>query len=301
MRSLFPLILCFGAGFTSAAGAGITQAITAGADGVAIHYRAEGASNAAHTILLIPGWRVSSLIWSAQLRYFAGRGDRVIAIDSRSQGGSSVVYARNSPEDRAGDIHEVIAGLHLSHVTLVGWSQGAQDVSAYVDRFGTRTLDDLVLVDSPVSGGPGDATGSPGFSMTILRGIGLYSRDPRGYSAGMMRAIISTPTARETIDTLVVESTKTPVDVGISMLVQDLFIVDRRPYLKKFDKPTLVVASGRSPLLAAQKRMAASLRTGRFVVIRDAAHAVFVDQPAVFDDTLARFMTSVQTGHGARP
>lgn len=301
MRSLFLVILCCGTGFTPVASAGITQGFAAGADGVKIHYRQNGPQNAPHTMLLIPGWRVSSVIWTTQLQYFAGRGDRVIAIDSRSQGGSSVVYAHNSPEDRAGDIHEVIEGLHLSHLTLVGWSQGAQDVSAYVNRFGAGELDDLVLVDSPVSGGPGDAAGSPEFSMTILRGISFYSRDPRGYSAGMMRAIISVPTTPATIASLVAQSTKTPADVGISMLVQDLFTVDRRPYLEKFNKPTLVIASGRSPLLEAQRRMATSLPMGRFVVIRHAAHAVFFDQPAIFDTTLETFITSVGTGHSVQP
>lgn len=295
MKSLSAVILCCTVGFTSAASAAITQGFTAGAARVEIHYRADGPQHAAHTILLIPGWRVSSLIWSAQLEYFAGLGDRVIAIDSRSQGGSSVVYAHNSPEDRAGDIHQVIQGLHLSHLTLVGWSQGAQDVSAYVNRFGAGELDDLVLVDSPVSGGPGDAAGEPPFSIAILRGIALYSRDPRGYSAGMMRAIISVPTTAATIDSLVAQSTKTPVDVGISMLIQDLFTLDRRPYLAKFDKPTLVIASGRSPLLEAQKRMAASLPAGRFILIRHAAHAVFFDQPAVFDSALATFINGA--GH----
>lgn len=300
MRSLCAVILCCAAGLLSVASAAITQGFTPGADGIEIHYLEDGPQQAAHTILLIPGWRVSSLIFGAQLKYFAGRGDRVIAIDSRSQGGSSVVYAHNSPEDRAADIREVIAGLHLSHLTLVGWSQGAQDVSAYVDRFGCSELDDLVMIDSPVSGGPGDAAGEPGFSTAILRGIALYSRDPSGYSAGMMHAIISVPAPAATIDSLVAQSMKTPVDVGISMLIQDLFSVDRRPYLAKFDKPTLVIASGRSPLLAAQKRMAAALPAGRFVMIRRAAHAVFFDRPAIFDSTLATFISGAGNSRGGR-
>ena len=300
MRSLCLLALCCGAGLASAASLGITQGFVAGADQVEVHYRQDGPLRAAHTLLLVPGWRVSSLIWAAQLRYFAGLGDRVVAIDSRSQGGSSVLCSHNSPEDRAGDILQVIARLHLSHVTLVGWSQGAQDVSAYVSRFGTREVDDLVLVDSPVSAGPKEVAANPKFLTIELRGISLYSHDPRAYSAGMMRAIISIPTAATTIDSLVGESMKTPADVGTSMLIQDLFTVDRRPYLEKFDKPTLVIASGRSPFLAAQKSMAASLPKGHMVVIQHAAHAVFFDQPAAFDTALQAFITDTMTGSGAR-
>lgn len=301
MRWLSLVILCCAAELAAAANAGISQGFVAGADHVEVHYRQAGPRSAARTILLVPGWRVSSLIWTAQLRYFAGLGDRVIAIDSRSQGGSSVVYSHNSPEDRANDIHEVIRHLRLSHLTLVGWSQGVQDVSAYVDRFGTASVDDLVLVDAPVSGGPGDAVGSSQYLTIILRGIALYSRRPGGYSQGMMRAIISVPMSPATMRSLVGESMKTPVDVGISMLVQDLFTRDRRPSLEKFNRPTLVVASDRSPFLQAQRRMAARLPMGRIVVIHHAAHAVFFDQPAEFDRELEAFMKSVTGHHGRDP
>jgi non-heme chloroperoxidase len=301
MKSLCLIVLCCTVAIVSAAHAGITQGFVAGAGRIEIHYREAGPRYAPHTVLLIPGWRVSSLIWAAQLRYFGGLGDRVIAIDSRSQGGSSVAYAHNSPEDRAEDIRAIIAHLHLSHVTLVGWSQGAQDVSAYVDRFGTGALDELVLVDSPLSSGARGAARSPEFLTIVLRGIALYSRHPRADSRGMMHAIISVPTAPSTIRQLVSESLRTPTDVGISMLVQDLFTVDRRPYLAKFDKPTLVIASGSSPLLEAQKRMAARLTGGRLVIILHAAHAVFFDRPAAFDNALQTFITSVSSHGSIRP
>lgn len=300
MKSLWLVILCCGAGFACTASARITQGFVAGADHVKIHYREDGPQNAPRSLLLIPGWRVSSLIWAAQLRYFAARGDRVVAIDSRSQGGSTVVYRHNSPEDRAQDIHEVIEHLHLAHVTLVGWSQGVQDVAAYVNRFGAGGLEDLALIDAPLSGGPGQAARNPGFLTTILRGIASYSRDPRGYSQGMMRAIISVPIPSALMRRLVGESMKTPVDVGISMLVQDLFTVDRRSDLEKFTRPTLVVAARRSPLLAAERRMAAHLPMGQFVVIRHAAHALFFDRPAKFDSTLEAFITRVAANRGAR-
>lgn len=301
MKSLWLIVVCCMLGFVPGAHAGITQGFAAGADHVAIHYREDGPRHAAHTILLIPGWRVSSVIWDAQLRYFGGLGDRVVAIDSRSQGGSSVVYAHNGPEDRAEDIRAIIEHLHLLHVTLVGWSQGVQDVSAYVDRFGTGALDNLVLVDSPVSSGAVGAAGNPEFLKIVLRGIALYSHDPGGYSRGMMHAIISVPTAPSTIRRLVSESLRTPTDVGISMLVQDLFTVDRRPYLRKFDKPTLVIASGRSPLLTAQRRMAARLPMGRFIIIHHAAHAVFFDRPAAFDRALQAFIRGVAARRNAPP
>jgi non-heme chloroperoxidase len=268
------------------------------ADHVSIHYLQSGQANAPHTLLLIPGWRISSSIWDKQITYFTTLGYRVIAIDSRSQGESSVVTEGNAPENRATDIQQVIARLDLKHVVMIGWSQGAQDVAAYVSRYGTNAVDALVLVDSPVSTGPDDVSENPGFLNTILKGIATYSRDPRGYSDGMMHAIISTPTPSTVYAQLVEEALKTPSDIGISMLIQDMFSVDRRTALKQFSKPTLVIASGRSPLLEEQRNMLKTLPQGKFLVVADAAHAVFFDQPDVFNHDLAAFIGSIDARRG---
>ena len=257
---------------------------------VHIHYLEAGPQDAKHCLLLIPGWETSLAIWSAQVEYFSARGYRVIAIDSRSQGGSSVVQTGNAPEDRARDIQRVIEGLKLTHLTLVGWSQGVQDVAAYVDRFGTTALDGLVLVDSSVSAGPGNVKENPGFVQAVLGNMALYSRDPRAYSDGFMHAIITAPAPATTFTRLEDEFMRTPPDIGISMQIQDMFTVDRRSALKKFDKPTLVIASSQSQELDAQKRMAAALPKGELQVVEHAAHAVFFDQPEEFNRLLESFI-----------
>ena len=268
-----------------------------GADGVDIHFLQAGPADAGHTLLLIPGWRISAAIWRKQLQDFSSRGYRVVAIDSRSQGDSSLAE-NNAPEDRARDIQAVIAGLGLQHVTLVGWSQGAQDVAAYVGRFGTAALSGMVLVDSPVSAGPDDVTLNPGFIKVIAAVMGAYAAHPADYTDGMMHAIISTPAPAQTFAELDAAAARTPPDVGISMLVQDLLAVDRRPDLRKFDGPTLVIASAQSPLLENQRETAKALSHARFVAVDHAAHAVFFDQPAEFDRLLADFIEGRPVAHG---
>jgi len=275
---------------TLPARADISAAYTPGADQVRIHVLEAGPADAARSLLLVPGWQTSASIWSAQLEYFSGRGYRVIAMDPRSQGDSTVVLSGNAPEDRARDVHAVIEGLKLRHLTLVGWSQGVQDVAAYVERYGTAAVDRLALVDSSVSAGPEDVKANPAFVQAILRHMAMYSRDPQAYSDGFMHAIISAPASATTFMQLEAAFMKTPSDIGISMQMQDMFTVDRRSALKKFDKPTLVIASARSQELDAQKRMAAALPQGKFVAVEHAAHAVFFDRPAEFDRLLAGFM-----------
>jgi microsomal epoxide hydrolase len=294
IRWLWPLVLLVIAG---SAGAAPLEGVADVDDGVHIHYLAAGPENAQRALLLIPGWTISAAIWNKQINYFATHGYRVIAMNPRSQGGSTVVTTGNAPENRAADIDHLIAQLKLRNVVVVGWSQGAQDVCAYVSRFGTDAVSGLVLVDSPASSGTADVRENAGFVSTVLHGIPSYSSQPRTYVDGLMHAIISAPTSPQVFAQLDDEAMKTPSDVGISMLVQDMFTTDRRPALRQFLKPTLVVASDKSPLLDQQRNMLNLLPSGKFIVMHNAAHAVFFDQPDEFNHDLADFMTSLDTAH----
>lgn len=110
MRKLLSaILLCVAAVPGLPAKGAMTQPMVPGADGVRIHLLEEGPAGAPRTLLLIPGWLTSAGIWHAQIRYFAARRDRVVAIDSRSQGGSSIVRSHNDPESRA-PLESFIAG-----------------------------------------------------------------------------------------------------------------------------------------------------------------------------------------------
>ena len=136
-------------------------------------------------LFLVPGWRFPTEIWKAQIEYFS-RSRRVIAIDPRSQGGSTKTDEGNTPESRARDLHEVIRQLGMSHIALVGWSQGVQDVAAYVNQFGMGRIDAIVIVDTAVSPGPDQVTLDPGMSKEILGRMALLSEHPKEYMCGMM-------------------------------------------------------------------------------------------------------------------
>lgn len=299
-KLFFVVLLCAGCAAAPPARAAITERFVSGADRIRIHLIEDGPADAARTVLLVPGWRVTAMIWLPQLEYFSGRGYRVVAMDSRSQGESSVVYAHNDPESRAGDIRRVIVSLRAKDLTLVGWSQGVQDVVACVGMYGTAGISRLALVDSTVSAGPAEVTAHPQFVQTILRGMAAYSRGPVAYSRGMMRAIISAPLAPAVLSHLVGESLKTPPAVGIAMLTEDLLTVDRRPDLDGFDRPTLVIVSDRNPFMQEEKEMAHRLPGARFVVVAHAAHAVFFDQPAAFNRSLETFIAGAAGGR-SRP
>jgi microsomal epoxide hydrolase len=88
---------------------------------------------------------------------------------------------------------------------------------------------------------------------------------------------------------------KTPTDVGVSMLVADMFGVNRTAVLKKIDCPTLIIASAKSDELARQQTGANQIPRARFEEIEDASHAVFLDQPDRFNELLKSFVANLKT------
>lgn len=261
--------------------------------GVQLHVLETGTASNAPTIVLIPGWRLTASVWSHQLEVF-GRSHRVIAFDPRSQGDSTKTGEGDTPEQRARDYHAALEKLHAGPIVLIGWSQGVQDVAAYVDQFGTDRIKAVVLVDSTISKGAGDLPNVLPFAVQQLRLLPILAEAPREYTDGMMRAIISRPIGDAERARLVDEGMKTPPAISQAMLVSDLFGRDRSGALAKLKVPTLIIASGRSAELDAQKAMAASLPNGRFEVMPNAAHAVFIDDPETFERLVGEFLSKVE-------
>jgi non-heme chloroperoxidase len=258
-------------------------------NGIRIHYLESGDATSVRALVLIPGWRLPAYLWRKQLEAFAPL-MRVIAIDPRSQGPSTKTSDGNTPEVRALDLHGLLGELKISRSVLVGWSQGAQDVSAYLQHFGADSVAGVVLVDSPVSAGPAEVSIHSEFSRIALANISRYAAGPQQFSDRAVRGYFKYPHPDIDMRRLLDATSQTPTDVGVSMLVADIFGADRRPALAKLSKPALVIASDQSPLLDVQKEEAAGIPGATFVVINDAAHAVFVDQPEKFDASLRSFL-----------
>jgi len=267
-------------------------------DGTRIHFLEAGDASAAPALVFIPGWTLPASLWSGQLRKFSA-GRRAIAIDPRSQGDSSKTELGNTPEQRARDLRELLATLGIESAVLVGWSQGSQDVAAYIQQFGTGSVAAVAFVDSPVSAGPAEIEDNKEWSLRFLGMLAVYANYPKEYSEGMVRSMFKKPPPDLNLEEVIAHSRKTPLNSGMAMLVMDIFAVDRRPALAKIDRPALVIASAESPLLESQRRMAAAIPGSTFVSVAGAGHAVFVDDPQAFDKSLQALLDSIPAS--ARP
>ena len=253
-----------------------------------------GKPDARAVLVFIPGWSTGVDIWRRQIETFA-KTNRAVAFDPRSEGESTKTTSGNTPETRAQDLHALLDRLGVRRPVLIGWSQGVQDVAAYVEQYGTKDLAGIVLVDAAISDGADGMVARSEETAEQFKMFAVYQAHQKEYLAGMMRAIISRPQSDGVIERLISTGMKTPSDIGVGMLVADMFGVNRTPALKKIECPTLIIASTKSFELPRQQAAANQIPRARFEKIDDAAHAVFVDQPDRFDELLKTFVANAAT------
>jgi pimeloyl-ACP methyl ester carboxylesterase len=165
----------------------------------------------------------------------------------------------------------------------------------FVERYGTKDLAGIVLVDAAVSDGADGMAARFEGTAAQFKMFAVYQAHQQEYLGGMMRAIISKPQSDGAIERLVNTGMKTPPDVGVGMLVADMFGVNRTPALQKIECPTLIIASAKSDELGRQEAAAKKIPRARFEKVDDAAHAVFVDQPDRFAELVTSFVAKLTT------
>ena len=263
-------------------------------EGVSVRVIEAGKPGAQPTLVFIPGWSTGADIWRQQIDRFVPT-YRVIAFDPRSQGESTKTTNGNTPEMRARDLHALLERLGVQRPLLIGWSQGVQDVAAYIERYGSKDLAGIVLVDAAISDGADGMAARAQETAAQFKMFAVYQAHQEEYLHGMMQAIISKPQSDGAIDQLVRTGMKTPPDIGVAMLIADMFGVNRTPAFEKIDCPTLIIASAKSGELARQQAAANQIPLARFEKIEDTAHAAFLDQPDRFNELLASFAAKLAT------
>jgi microsomal epoxide hydrolase len=286
-------VICLGAAPARAeSNVGSSHMVEVG-DGVSLRVIDAGKPGDAPALVFIPGWSTGGDIWRHQIDTFA-KTHRVITFDPRSQGESAKATSGNTPETRAQDLHGLLEHLDVRRPVLIGWSQGVQDIAAYVERYGTKDLAGIVLVDAAVSDGADGMVARSQETAEQFKMFAVYQAHQKEYLEGMMHAIISKPQSDGVIERLVSTGMKTPSDIGVGMLVADMFGVNRTPALKKIECPALIVASTKSFELPRQQAGANQIPHARFEKVDDATHAVFVDQPDRFDELIKSFVAGLQ-------
>jgi microsomal epoxide hydrolase len=251
-------------------------------DGARIRYvdAGRGAS-----MVFVPGWTMPAEVWEAQIRHFSGR-YQVVAMDPRSQGGSAHVNDGHYPERRARDILELVQERKLAPAVLVGWSMGVAELLTLVRDHGTAAVRALVLVDGWVGRDP-----DPKIAAQVLARIRALQTQRAEFTDGLVRSMFRRPQTKALIQAIVEASLRMPTNSAAALLAGVYAVGDWRPILTKIDRPVLYVGRGGSTPQA--KEVLARLPSARIEIFEDAGHALFVDEPARFNQVLEKFLHSL--------
>ena len=247
-------------------------------DGVRLHYIEQGSGD--RTIVFIPGWTMPAWIFELQIRYFSKR-YHVIALDPRGQGLSQIAASGYDQNRRGYDIADLLARLGPQKVVLVGWSLGVLDSLAYVHLMGPSRLAGLVLIDNSVGENP------PPRPEPVRRGIPL----PRDREMGLfVRSMFAHSPGEDYLDELTLATLVTPPWAARDLLAYPVPRTYWRKALYTVTAPILYVVNPRLKGQAAN--VALHDQEAECVVFTGTGHALFIDAPDRFNQTMQSFITT---------
>jgi len=248
---------------------------------IRIHYLEEGAGP---PLVWLPGGNDSALLMRHAHRRLAAR-VRLICMDPRGQGESD---SRTEPEDYlpaayAGDVLGLLDALGLERVVLGGHSRGGRTSMEVALRYPERVVA-VIAAASPLLGYETGRIDGLRHNQLLLReqgvdaflnGLNWGPRNPERHAywrAAAQRA-------------------------GADALIAQYEALSRLPTLTTrlpdLQPPALFLSGERDFMLEAARQAAAATPNSRLIVIPDAGHALFADQPDAYFRAFNAFLDEV--------
>lgn len=255
---------------------------------IALQVRVDGAEGP--WVVLIHALGANLSLWDDTARHLASR-YRVLRIDLRGHGGSAAPVGAYTMTRLADDVVGAMDALEIAQVHLCGVSVGGMVGQTFAIRHPERLLS-LTLVDTishtPMSAHPMwanrigqvEAHGMAGVAdATLERWLTAPFRKAHPDEVARIRAmLVDTP------------------EQGFVGVAQAIMAFDLVNALPRIHVPTLVVVGANdegSPVSMAES-IAGAIPAARLVVLPDAAHLAFIEQPQRFHEAFDAFL-----GHAA--
>ena len=114
-------------------------------NGEELYYEEMGSGD--RTVLMLHGWSANCSVFRRAMPRIAGVA-RCIVYDQRGHGNSKGANREHVTMDTlTSDLNEIINGLGLKEIILLGWSMGAAVVMNYISTYGCGALRQVVLCD----------------------------------------------------------------------------------------------------------------------------------------------------------
>lgn len=265
-------------------------------DGIDIDYTDwPGDRSDSRAVVLSHAWGLDSGMWSYQLPALTDAGLRAITYDRRGHGRSGRPGTAYDLDTFADDLADLINGLDLHDIVLVGQSLGSCEVVRYLTRHGGDRVSRLVLSaptspyllrtdDNPAGIIEPDAVTANRDLLRIDVGkwMAAYPGYPHSYfgNGHQVSPEMQDWTMRRIFDT------------PLPILLATFGPFDLRADLAKITVPTLVLhgdADFSAPLEASGRRIAEYVPDAELVVFEGAGHGLYSYVPEKYNAELVRF------------
>ena len=240
------------------------------------------------TLVLIHGFPLSARMWEPQLALSA-LGWRVIAPQLRGFDGTPAASIASTLDDFAGDLVDLLDGLHIDQAVICGLSMGGY-ITLVLFRHAARYFRGMVLADTRATG---DAPEAAAGRQRMLQGV-----RERGASAAadeMLPKLVcdatraTQPAVVDTLhDMMLRNSSETVAGAILALMTRP----DATPMLSTIHCPTLIVVGEHDAITPPS--MSEDLQRGisgaELIVIPDAGHMSNMEQPAAFNAAVGRFL-----------
>lgn len=251
------------------------------ADGVSIHYEAQGRGEPA--LVFVHGWAIDGRYWDAQVPVFA-RTRRVVTLDLAGHGRSGRGRKDWTVAAFGQDVRAVVEALGLRKVVLVGHSMSGNVIleaaRAMPERVvGLIPVDTLLDVDEPTS------------EAEIKGAIAAFRADFKATASGFMRKYMFTPTTDAAlVEAVVKDVTSFPPEIAVPAL-EHTWRHDPRPLLKEIRVPIVAVNADKFPTRLDHARQYAPQYDA--LIVKGVGHYLMREDPAAFNAQLARAVARV--------
>ncbi|HEV3344104.1 MAG TPA: alpha/beta fold hydrolase [Pirellulales bacterium] len=243
-------------------------------------------------LVFVHGFPLNHSMWNAQIPVFASR-QRVIAPDLRGFGASVDTEGTVSMEDFADDLAAILDDLHVHQpVVLCGLSMGGYIAFHFVRKYRQR-LRGLVLCDTRASADVPEVVENRLRIAKLVIESGTQpvaeAMLPKAFSP---KTFADRPEVVEAVRGMMISSDPT----GVAAASRGMAVrPDMTPLLATIDLPTLVVVGADDGLTPVEemRRMASAIPAAQFKIIPEAGHLSPLENPPVFNATLASFLDAL--------
>ena len=230
----------------------------------------------------------------------AARGFRVIGLNQRGHGGSTVGTEGFGPARQGVDVGQVLAALDLHDVTLVGHSMGglaSMCLMTLRPETGAERVASLVLVATLAEAVRSDRQKGLQIGETnFYRGLAQHPV----HGPALARAIFGRTPSRAMLDDVMAVGLRCPLETRIGAAL-GMIGYDIRDKLSHIDRPTTIVCGTRDLLTkpGENRDIAAAIPGATFVSVPDAGHMIIWEDPAAIIDAVSDLAGANRTSTNA--